>query len=145
MPAPAPSTPSRVSSRRQRLASIASAVRLMKAPDAPSTDKSASDRHLVADLCKIIGDRLGRDSRPPPRARPFGNGQPAAADEVPLSPRMRQTLDRLLAGDSEKEIAARLRLSPHTIHVYVKTLYRRFGVCSRGELFAIFVRLAPQT
>ena len=53
---------------------------------------------------------------------------------------MRQTLERLLAGDSEKEIAVRLRLSPHTVHVYVKSLYRRFGVCSRGELFARFVR-----
>lgn len=145
MPAPAPSTPSRPLPRRPRAASIASAVRLINAPGAASVDKSARDRHLVADLCKIIGERLRGDGCPPFSERRFGNGGPAPADEVPLSPRMRQTLERLLAGDSEKEIAARLRLSPHTVHVYVKTLYRRFGVCSRGELFARFVRRAPQT
>jgi DNA-binding CsgD family transcriptional regulator len=32
--------------------------------------------------------------------------------------------------------------TPHAVHVYVKTLYRRFGVCSRGELFARFIRPA---
>lgn len=53
---------------------------------------------------------------------------------------MKQTLQRLLAGDSEKQIAAHLGLSPHTIHVYVKALYKRFDVASRGELLARFVR-----
>ena len=56
-----------------------------------------------------------------------------------LSPRLRQTLERLLAGDSEKQIARHLGLSPHTVHVYVKALYRGFGVSSRGELLARFV------
>ena len=59
-----------------------------------------------------------------------------------LTPRMTQTLERLLAGDSEKQIAGRLGRSPHTIHVYVKELYKRFGVSSRGELFSRFVRNA---
>jgi DNA-binding CsgD family transcriptional regulator len=53
---------------------------------------------------------------------------------------MRQTLERLLAGDSEKEIAARFGRSKHTVHVYVKKLYERFAVSSRGELLALFVR-----
>jgi DNA-binding CsgD family transcriptional regulator len=57
-----------------------------------------------------------------------------------LSPRHRQTLQRLLAGDSEKQIAAHLGVSPHTVHVYVKALYRRFDVSSRGELLARFIR-----
>jgi DNA-binding CsgD family transcriptional regulator len=52
---------------------------------------------------------------------------------------MRQTLERLLQGDSEKEIAVRFKRSRHTVHVYVKKLYQRYGVSSRGELFALFV------
>jgi DNA-binding CsgD family transcriptional regulator len=53
---------------------------------------------------------------------------------------MRQTLQRLLVGDSEKQIARCLGLSRNTIHVYVKALYRGFGVSSRGELLAKFVQ-----
>jgi DNA-binding CsgD family transcriptional regulator len=57
-----------------------------------------------------------------------------------LSPRQRQTLEALLEGDSEKQIASRLGLSGETIHDYVKGLHRYFGVCSRGELLALFLR-----
>jgi DNA-binding CsgD family transcriptional regulator len=53
-----------------------------------------------------------------------------------LPPRLSQTLSELLAGRSEKEIAARLELSRHTIHNYVKALHQRFEVSSRGELLA---------
>jgi DNA-binding CsgD family transcriptional regulator len=74
-----------------------------------------------------------------------GAGQPvsisiAAVNDAPhLSRRLRQTLDRLLAGDAEKQIARHLGLSRHTVHVYIKALYRCFGVNSRGELLARFV------
>jgi DNA-binding NarL/FixJ family response regulator len=53
-----------------------------------------------------------------------------------LSPRMRDTLQLLLAGDSEKEVAGKLKLSPHTVHIHVKNLYKRLSVCSRAELMA---------
>jgi DNA-binding CsgD family transcriptional regulator len=52
-----------------------------------------------------------------------------------LPPRVRQTLELLLAGDSMKRIADRLGLSAHTINDYMKTLHRRLGVSSRAELF----------
>jgi len=57
-----------------------------------------------------------------------------------LTIRQRQTLYRLLAGDSEKQVAAGLGLSRHTVHVHVKSLYRTFKVHSRNELLAKFVR-----
>jgi DNA-binding CsgD family transcriptional regulator len=57
-----------------------------------------------------------------------------------LAPRLRQTLDCLLEGDSEKQVAARLGLSQPTVHEYIGVLYRHFGVSSRAELLAYFLR-----
>jgi DNA-binding CsgD family transcriptional regulator len=59
---------------------------------------------------------------------------PSPRDELP--PRTRQTFDALLTGASEKEIAFRLGVSAHTVHEYIKRIYRAYGVRSRGELFA---------
>jgi DNA-binding NarL/FixJ family response regulator len=115
-------------------------------------------RELLAEFCRALGDRLRRDA-----TETSGNGRgklpvaggsgksPRPADpeaksagdspELPrLSPRLRQTLDGLLDGESEKQIALRLAVSRHTVHVYVKMLYRCFGVSSRGELLSRFVR-----
>jgi hypothetical protein len=41
-----------------------------------------------------------------------------------------------MKGDSEKQVALALCVSPHTVHVYVKALYRHYGVNSKGELLA---------
>lgn len=57
-----------------------------------------------------------------------------------LAPRLRQTLMLLLEGDGEKQIAARLALHPTTVHDYVRAVYRHFGVHSRAELMARYVR-----
>lgn len=85
-------------------------------------------RMLLLDVLRLFdrGELLGL---------PRNNGQR-------LSPREWETLQCLLAGDSEKQIAARLHLSPHTVHTYVKSLYRRFEVSSRGELMALFLSSA---
>jgi pSer/pThr/pTyr-binding forkhead associated (FHA) protein len=50
-----------------------------------------------------------------------------------------RVLDLLLTGRSEKEVAVRLQLSPHTVHNHVKVIYRRMKVSSRPELLALFV------
>lgn len=63
---------------------------------------------------------------------------PAASES--LSPRLSQTLDALLSGESEKQIARKLSISQNTVHVYVKALYKGFGVSSRGELLARFIQ-----
>jgi len=59
---------------------------------------------------------------------------PGEPDSLP--PRLQRTLEALLRGLSEKEVAADLRLSRHTIHGYVKELYRLHDVSSRPELMA---------
>jgi DNA-binding CsgD family transcriptional regulator len=128
-----------------RVGSIRAAVHLMDSARGSAGDPTARKRRLVAELCRLLGDELGggTPARHPARHPTRNSTQVAPEADVPLSPRMRQTLERLLAGDCEKEIAARLGLSRHTVHVYVKSLYRRFEVNSRGELFARFVRRHP--
>jgi DNA-binding CsgD family transcriptional regulator len=60
-----------------------------------------------------------------------------------LSPREKQVLDRLLAGDSVKQAAVKLGLSHRTVEGYVKTIHRKFHVTSRGELLSRFLRRKP--
>lgn len=60
------------------------------------------------------------------------------ADLTQLAPRLRTTLLLLLEGLSEKQIARRLHLSPHTVHDYIKAIYRHFDVNNRPELFRRF-------
>lgn len=76
--------------------------------------------------------------------RLIGRSLVAPAEPTPdgLSPRLRQTLACLLEGDSEKQVARRLGLSPTTTHQYVTALYRHFRVGSRAQLLAhIFKRM----
>ena len=61
-----------------------------------------------------------------------------------LSPRLRQTLDFLLAGDTERQVALKMNISAHTVHDYVKALYIHFGVSSRGELLSRWIQSGGQ-
>ena len=45
-------------------------------------------------------------------------------------------LGAIARGGSTAEIAAELFLSPHTVRDYVKTVFEKLGVSSRGELVA---------
>jgi len=98
----------------------------------------ADQRRKVANFCKLLIELASgevaklSDGKPPAQ---FNENARIAA----LAPRVRQTLHRMLAGDAEKEIAVHLGVSKHTVHVYVKSLYRHFDVTSRGELLARFV------
>jgi DNA-binding NarL/FixJ family response regulator len=71
-----------------------------------------------------------------------GRALASAAEPTPASlpRRLRQTLACMVEGDSERQVAARLGVSPATAHQYVTALYRRFGVRSRGQLLAHVVR-----
>jgi DNA-binding CsgD family transcriptional regulator len=51
-----------------------------------------------------------------------------------------RVLELLLDGLSEKEIAAQLHLSQHTIHNHVRAIYRITDVHTRAELLARFIR-----
>jgi DNA-binding CsgD family transcriptional regulator len=53
-----------------------------------------------------------------------------------LSPRLHETYWFLITGESERAIAAKMSISAHTVHDYVKTIYAHFGVSSRHKLIA---------
>lgn len=57
-----------------------------------------------------------------------------------LSPRLRQVLDLLLLGYTDKEVAARCDLAQPTAREYITTIYRRYGASSRAHLLASFLR-----
>jgi DNA-binding CsgD family transcriptional regulator len=113
------------------LSALLRAARTARTLDGTGT--AHAQRKEIADFCRYLGARLKGELN-------FG-APPALPAGLKLSPRMRQTLERLLAGDSEKQIAAKLEVSPHTVHVYVKSLYHEFEVCSRSELLARFVQV----
>jgi DNA-binding CsgD family transcriptional regulator len=123
----------RARSRRQ---SIDAAVRLTGAAAGTGLESLHLQRRMLAGVCRMIGDQFNGGVTTV-GYEPQNRHGPDPAVLAILSPRMRQTLERLVAGDSEKEVAVRLGVSPHTVHVYVKSLYRRLSVSSRGELFAV--------
>jgi DNA-binding CsgD family transcriptional regulator len=79
----------------------------------------------MAAVVPLIGGPLARFADPSPSA---------------LSPRLRQVLKCVLEGDSDKLVAARLGLSRYTVNEYVEGIFRHFGVRSRPELLARWVR-----
>jgi DNA-binding NarL/FixJ family response regulator len=111
--------------RSLRLGNVSALARVVRALPSTSPNSVEHKRAMIAEFCRLLGSSF---SAPPP--------DPTAG----LPPRHVQTLQRLLEGDSEKQIARRLGVSPHTVHVYVKALYRHFDVSSRGELLARFIR-----
>ena len=107
-------------------------------PASPS-DRAAERRRMLAELCKLLGAQAGKPA-----------SVAATSAVTPIDPalprRQRQTLELLLQGDGEKQIAAKLKLSQHTVHIYVKSLHKRFAVSSRSELLARFIpRVNPIT
>ncbi|RYZ02866.1 MAG: LuxR family transcriptional regulator [Myxococcales bacterium] len=82
-------------------------------------------------LVQLVHEELSRD---------FGA---RVAQQPRLSPRQRQVLALLRRGLAEKQIAAELDVSPHTVHDYVKALYRAHTVQSRAELLAKLAEPSP--
>jgi DNA-binding NarL/FixJ family response regulator len=105
---------------------MAAMVRIMRPLNMTTSNPLMRRRRLVADLCRLVGESVGAS-----QLRRSTNGT-----NTMLPPRQDQTLRHLLEGDSEKQVARKLSLSQHTVHVYVKALYRRYGVSSRAELLA---------
>lgn len=61
-----------------------------------------------------------------------------------LQRRCRATLELLMRGASEKEVARELHRSVNTIHEHIMIIYRHFNVSSRAELLAYFIQRTPR-
>ena len=82
-------------------------------------------REAVSAIAPLMGGPLARFADPSPAGLP---------------PRARQVLACLLEGDGDKQVAARLGISAHTVNQYAKVVFQHFGVRSRTELLARWVR-----
>jgi DNA-binding NarL/FixJ family response regulator len=70
--------------------------------------------------------------------RAVGNGESVFAAEQPLqgpplSPREREVLEHIAGGETNREIAHELHLSPHTVKEHTSSLYQKLGVRNRAE------------
>ncbi|WP_205620865.1 helix-turn-helix transcriptional regulator [Intrasporangium chromatireducens] len=85
----------------------------------------------LAELTGLQGLLVGLDRHVQMFARLSGSHDPAAADGPALTPRERLVLDLLAAGSTAEGIAARLAISPRTVHKHQENLYRKLGACDR--------------
>jgi DNA-binding CsgD family transcriptional regulator len=99
-------------------------ARALRQADFSARDKAVV-QEVMAQFVPLIGGPLARF------------GEPSPSD---LPPRARQVLRCLLEGDSDKQIVARLGLTRHTVNQYAKAIYAHFGVRSRAELLARWVK-----
>jgi DNA-binding CsgD family transcriptional regulator len=76
-----------------------------------------------------LGSRLFR--RPAPNAEFTPNT--AARASLGISDREFEVLEQLAAGRSNKEIAAKLAVSPNTVKTHVARLYEKLGAARRTE------------
>lgn len=63
-------------------------------------------------------------------------GATPSTESTWLTVREQQVLEHLVLGKSVRQIADDLGRSPHTVHDHVKSLHRKLGASSRGELIA---------
>jgi DNA-binding NarL/FixJ family response regulator len=84
----------------------------------------------------ISKDRRARELAAAIRAVGGGATLFGAAEERPtavLSEREQEVLDLVAAGRTNREIAAGLHLSPHTVKEHTSALYRKLGARNRAE------------
>jgi DNA-binding NarL/FixJ family response regulator len=73
----------------------------------------------------------------------FSSGaMPRAPDELaePLTPRESEVLQMLASGLANKEIAAKLAISEHTVKFHVASILGKLGAGSRTEAVALGIR-----
>ncbi len=109
-------------------------------------------RSPAADIVRAIHDvgrggaplstpvaRLVVDSFQEPHYAARSTAAPATDQLAVLTPRELDILALLAEGDSSKQIAARLRLTPGTVRAYLHTIYEKLGVENRTQAAVRFL------
>ncbi|HEY6816273.1 MAG TPA: LuxR C-terminal-related transcriptional regulator [Croceibacterium sp.] len=88
---------------------------------------------LVAGGAVVLGAWLGNRLTPRRAAEGPFERNAAAVRSLGLSPRELDILDRLAAGESNKEIARTLGISPNTVKTHVARVYEKLAVQRRVQ------------
>jgi len=64
----------------------------------------------------------------------------SVVESMAVSPRQREIMVLVATGLSDKEIAARLQVSPHTVRTHLQRLYSQHGLRNRAEAAATWTR-----
>jgi DNA-binding CsgD family transcriptional regulator/pimeloyl-ACP methyl ester carboxylesterase len=92
---------------------------------------------VVTMLVDFFCDGIVPAGEPPPPGLAAGHPAPPPGS---LSPREQEVLRLLAAGESNRQIARRLGLSPHTVERHVANLYRKIGARGRADATAYALR-----
>ncbi|WP_369383981.1 response regulator transcription factor [Streptomyces sp. cg36] len=63
--------------------------------------------------------------------------------QTPLTAREKEVLGHLAQGLTDREIARRMALSPHTVDTYLRRLRRKTGTSNRVQLAVLAPALLP--
>ena len=67
----------------------------------------------------------------------------AVAEQFRLSPREKESLELLLQGFTNKEIAQRMSISPNTVKVFLRLVMVKMGVSTRAGILGKILCAAP--
>ena len=110
------------------------AVRAMKAGAADFIEKPFSDDAIMAGIAEAIEKSGNRPAKAPVDAE--------LVDRLTsLTPREREVLDRLVAGDPNKVIAYRLDISPRTVEIHRARVMEKMRAKSLPELVRMAMEL----
>lgn len=87
---------------------------------------------LIAASFLALGIFVGVRAVAAPGPQPF-DGNPKALASLGISPRELTVLQELAAGHSNKEIAARLNVSPNTVKTHIAQVYDKLGAKRRTD------------
>ncbi len=101
-----------------------------------------SPEQLVAALQAVASGLVVLHPSQASEALPAGAASSPALDELPesLTRRELEVLQMLAAGLSNKEIAARLNISDHTVKFHVASILGKLGAASRTEAVSLGIR-----
>jgi DNA-binding CsgD family transcriptional regulator len=98
---------------------------------------------VIAALTRAHWQGIG-SSAGPAEDTPVMLADAARRQGIQLSPRQAEVALMILRGYSTVSIALRLGLSPQTVKVFRKQLYRRCGISTQAQLFALMLPLLKE-
>lgn len=122
--------------------SVAAAAEALHAGIRAALPADVSPDQLVAALEAAARGLAVMHPSQVPAAVPAASAPSRALDELAesLTPREVEVLQMLAAGLSNKEIAARLNISDHTVKFHVASILGKLGAASRTEAVSIGIR-----